>query len=46
MEYHILNSSGTKLASFVNEYDRDVCLDAFEETFDDCEFIVENDEPK
>ena len=35
MNYHILNSLGGKIASFVILYDRDVCIDALREAFED-----------
>jgi hypothetical protein len=44
MEYHILNDNGDKIASFMNAYDRNMCLDAFEETFPDCKFIIEGED--
>jgi len=43
MNYHILNERGDKIASFVNAYDRDLCLDVFEETFPDCKFAIEGE---
>ena len=43
MEYHILNERGQIIASFVNEYDRGVCLDALEEVFPDCRFSTKDD---
>ena len=46
MKYHILNEQGDRIASFTNDYDRGICLDAFEEVFPDCVFgtYTEEDE--
>jgi len=46
MKYHILNERGDRIASFVTNNDRDICLDAFEEVFPDCVFdtCTEEDE--
>jgi len=40
MEFHILNEKGEVIASFRNEHDRGVCLDALQEYFNDCDFDV------
>lgn len=34
MEYHIKNSGGDIIASFVQEYDRDYAVDALNDTFE------------
>lgn len=39
MNYHITEND-ERIASFVNEHDRDVCLDAFEVVYPDCVFIA------
>ncbi len=39
MEYHIKNENGDIIASFICTYDRDMCLDLYEETFPDCKFF-------
>lgn len=44
MKHHILNQDGDIIASFVNKFDREVCLDALEEEFPDCEFSIKDDE--
>lgn len=44
MKYHILNEQGDRIASFVNDYDRSICLDTFEDIFPDCVFSTEEDE--
>lgn len=44
MRYHIKNESGSIIASFVNECDRDYSLDALSEVFDDCELVAYTDE--
>jgi len=36
MEYQIKNAENEVIAKFVNEFDRDVCLDALREEFPDC----------
>lgn len=41
MEYHIVIDRRHRIASFVNESDRDFCLDALAEYYDDCEFTAE-----
>ena len=38
MEYHIKVESGETIASFVNECDRDCCIDMFRDLYDDCTF--------
>ena len=38
MDYHIVNEAGDRIASFVNECDRDYCLDTLQEVFPDCTF--------
>ena len=38
MMYHVKNEQGNIIASFVNEYDRDLFLDVVSDEFDDCEF--------
>lgn len=43
MEWHILNESGDRIASFEHEPDRDVCLGAFEDYYFDCEFSTEDE---
>lgn len=43
MKYHILNVDGIKIASFVNESDRDVCLEALGNFFWDCDFDTQDD---
>ena len=40
MNYHIMNESGTVIASFVNESDRDYSYYALCDAFPDCELIT------
>lgn len=42
MSYHIKVESGETIASFVNECDRDTCIDALRELYDDCTFDAVN----
>lgn len=47
MNYHIvirLKEGEKRTASFVNEHDRDSCLDMFADTYDDCIFRAVYDE--
>ncbi len=43
MEYHIKVESGKTIASFVNECDRDYCIDTLRDIFADCTFDAVND---
>lgn len=38
MNYHIMNQQGNKIASFVSEDDRDFCMDALADYYEDCVF--------
>ncbi|KKK85723.1 hypothetical protein LCGC14_2770410 [marine sediment metagenome] len=38
MEYYVKNQQGDKIASFVNECDRDLFFDGVSDRYDDCEF--------
>jgi hypothetical protein len=42
MKYHI-HCKGRRIASFLRAGDRDVCLTALYEAFDDCEFVAVDD---
>lgn len=44
MGYHILNGSGNKIASFTYECDRDICIDALREYFEDDKAFTADDE--
>ena len=46
MKFHIVRTDTDEemlLASFENEYDRDICLDAMREVFPDCELDGQDD---
>jgi len=46
MNFHIVRTDTEEellLASFENEYDRDICLDTMRETFPDCEIDGQDD---
>lgn len=43
MDYHIKSESGMIIASFVNESDRDYCIDTLRELYEDCKFDKAND---
>lgn len=44
MNYHIKVESGETIASFVNESDRDYCIDTLREIYDDCVFDAIDEE--
>jgi hypothetical protein len=43
MSYKISSGDNEIIAEFVYEDDRDICLDALSEVFDDCKFIAIDD---
>ena len=40
MEYGIETKEGKPIAKFVHEVDRNICLDALAEYWEDCEFVA------
>lgn len=44
MKYHIVSVYGYKVASFENESDRDICLEALEDYYPDCIFLTQTDD--
>ncbi len=42
MKYHIKNLSGETIASFLNESDRNYCIDILRDLYDDCVFDAVN----
>ena len=43
MKYHILNQQGDIIASFEHAADRDICLDALADYWEDHEFATKDD---
>lgn len=44
MKYHIETSEGLRIASFMNECDRDLFLDILRDDYSDCTFVDINEE--
>lgn len=43
MKYHI-ETKGSRIASFEHKEDRDICIDALREYWEDCDFTDFNEE--
>jgi len=42
LNYHIYDQNDKLIGSFMNDGDRDICMDALAETYPDCEFIPQD----